>query len=222
MVRIVIHIRYKSLSPGMHAEAEGGSRGVVVYLLPGVTPAQRGAALRRLRQEGKRGCGPRLPSGQLAIALAADRLRAGLTHTAAAVRQHPVGMLLPAVLAGVLLTMFVLASVSVRDSGAAPPGAQGDDSMSITAGATGRGGPGETGPSAPRVGGQPARTSSAGAGAYAAVVLGPLAGTGAEVAGLAASAGAATAPLPETPPLPMGPPARSTPTFSQPRVTSGM
>lgn len=219
MVRIVIHIRYKNLSPGMHAEADRGSRGVVVYLLPGLTAAQRGAALRRLRQEGNRGCGPRLPSGQLAVALIADRLRAGVTHTGAAIRQHPVGMLLPAVLAGLLLTMFVLASVSVRDSGATTQGA-GPDSMSIAAGTPGRGGPGGHGgmpPSAVSVGGVPAGTSATGDGAYAAVVLGPLAGTGAEVAGLAASAGAATAPLPEAPPIPKGAadrnvPVRDTPT----------
>ena len=204
----------------MHAEADRGSRGVVVYLLPGLTAAQRGAALRRLRQEGNRGCGPRLPSGQLAVALIADRLRAGATHTGAAIRQHPVGMLLPAVLAGVLLTMFVLASVSVRDSAATTPGS-GPASMSIAAGAPGRGGPGGHGgtPSAASDGGVPAGTSPTGVGAYAAVVLGPMAGTGAEVAGLAASAGAATAPLPEAPPIPKGAAARNIPVRGMP--TSG-
>jgi hypothetical protein len=90
----------------MHGEAERGSRGIVVYLLPGLTSAQRKAALRRLRQEGSRGCGPRLPLRQLTVALVADRLRAGATHTTAAIRQHPAGTLLPAVLAGGLLTVL--------------------------------------------------------------------------------------------------------------------
>lgn len=96
----------------MHAEAECGTQGIIVYLLPGLTAAQRSAALRRLRQEGSRGCGPRLPSGQLAAALAADRLRVSAGNTGAAVRLHPVGTLLPALLAAVLLAAFVLASVS--------------------------------------------------------------------------------------------------------------
>jgi hypothetical protein len=206
----------------MHAEAERRPRGVVVYLLPGLTTVQRGAALRRLRQEGNRGCGPRLPSGQLAVALAADRLRAGLAHTAAAIRQHPVGMLVPAALAGALLTMFVLASASVRDTGAATPGTTADDSMSIPAGAPGRGGaPGGKQPSAASVGGQPAGTSPTGGGGYPAVVLGTMGGTGAEVAGLAASAGAATAPLPETPSLPRGQAARSTPAGGSTSPMSG-
>lgn len=97
----------------MHAEAEQGPRGVVIYLLPGLTPAQRKAALRRLRQEGDRGCGPRLPPGRLAVALTADRMRAGVRHIAAAVRHHPFGTLVSALLAGGLLAVFVFAFVSV-------------------------------------------------------------------------------------------------------------
>jgi hypothetical protein len=109
----------------MHAEAELGARGVVVYLLPGLTSAQRKAALRRLRQEGGRGCGPRLPSGQLAVALAADQVRTAVNNTARAIRQHPVGTLVPTALAGGLLAVFVSASVSVRVAPPAGPGAGG-------------------------------------------------------------------------------------------------
>lgn len=104
----MIHIRYKSLSPGMHAEAERGAKSVVVYLLPGLTTAQRSAALRRLRQEGRRGCGPRLPLGQLTVALVADRLRAGAGNTGAVVRHHPVGTVVHALLAVGLLAVFAL------------------------------------------------------------------------------------------------------------------
>ena len=141
MVRIVIHIRYKSLSPGMHAEAECGLRGIVVYLLPGLTSAQRKAALRRLRQEGSRGCGPRLPSAQLAAALVVDRMRSGVGNMAAVARQHPIGALLPTVLAGALLAAFVAASVSVRMTPAPVSGSPGATSWSIPAGIPGRGGP---------------------------------------------------------------------------------
>lgn len=134
----MIHIRYKALPPGMHAVAERGTRGVVIYLLPGLTPAQRNAVLRRLRQEGSRGCGPRLPSGQLAAALAADRLRVGAGNTGAVVRRHPVGTLVPALLAVGLLTAFVLASMSVTVPGLAPV-TGGADSRLSPAGPPGQG-----------------------------------------------------------------------------------
>lgn len=101
----MIYIRYKSLSPGRHAEAERGARGTVVYLLPGLAPGQRKAALRRLRQEGSRGCGPRLPATELLAALAVDRMLTGLRYVAAAVRVHPGRTLVPALLAGVLLAL---------------------------------------------------------------------------------------------------------------------
>jgi hypothetical protein len=124
----------------MHAEAERQQRDIVVYLLPGLTVAQRKAALRRLRQAGSRGYGPRLPLTQLATALAVDRMRSGVGNTAAAVRHHPVGMLLPTVLAGALLAVFVSASVSVRMTGAPVPGRPGIDSWSAPAGTPGRAG----------------------------------------------------------------------------------
>lgn len=125
----------------MHAEAECGLRGIVVYLLPGLTSAQRKAALRRLRQEGSRGCGPRLPSAQLAAALVVDRIRSAVGNTVAVVRQHPVGTLLPAALGGALLAAFVTASVSVRMTPAPVSGSPGATSWSIAAGTPGQGGP---------------------------------------------------------------------------------
>ena len=121
MDRVVIRIRYKDLSPGLHGKAERGARGTTVYLLPGLTWGQRSAALRRLRQEASRGCGPALPGPDLAVALAADRFRVGVRNTAAVVRLHPAGSLLPTVLAGLLMTLFVLASVSARMDGSSSP-----------------------------------------------------------------------------------------------------
>lgn len=104
----------------MHAEAKHEAGAIVVYLIPGLTSAQRTAALRRLRQEGSRGCGPRLPVGWLALALVADRLRLGLRSTAGAVRLHPVGTLLPALLAGSLLGGFLFASMYGQVETASP------------------------------------------------------------------------------------------------------
>jgi hypothetical protein len=110
----VIRVRYKDLSPGLHGKAEYCARGVTIYLLPGLTGKQRKAALRRLRQEASRGCGPALPLLWLTVALGADGVRMGLKNTAAVVRLHPAGSLLPAAVAGALMTLFVLTSVPVR------------------------------------------------------------------------------------------------------------
>lgn len=121
----MIRIRYRELPAGSHGKAESDARGTTIYLLPGLTGGQRKAALRRLRQESRRGCGPKLAAGQLAIAIAADRLRVGLRHTFAVVRLHPAGSLLPALFIGGLMTLFVLASASVGvvpAQGASGPG----------------------------------------------------------------------------------------------------
>ena len=85
-----------------------------MYLLPGLTGGQRKAALRRLRQEASRGCGPELRRPDLAVALAADRFRVGVRNTAAVVRLHPAGSLLPTAFAAALMALFVLAPLSAR------------------------------------------------------------------------------------------------------------
>lgn len=108
----MIRVRYQNLSAGLHGKAERNGRGTTVYLLPGLTGGQRRAALRRLRMEASRGCGPALPGQYLAVALAADRFRVGVRNAAAVIRLHPAGSLLPAAFAGLLMTLFVLASVS--------------------------------------------------------------------------------------------------------------
>ena len=72
----VIKVRYRDqneLSPGLHAATERQGRNTTVYLLSGLTAAQRRAALRRLKISARRGYGPRLPAPQLALALLADR-----------------------------------------------------------------------------------------------------------------------------------------------------
>jgi hypothetical protein len=126
----MIHVRYKELSPGLHGKTERSGRGITVYLLPGLTVRQRKAALRRLRQEASRGLGPELRRPDLVVALAADRFRVGVRNTAAVVRLHPAGSLLPAALAAAVMTLFVLAPVGAKmmwfsqsaPAGGLPPG----------------------------------------------------------------------------------------------------
>jgi hypothetical protein len=110
----MIRVRYKELSPGLHGKTERSGRGTTVYLLPGLTVRQRKAALRRLRQEASRGFGPRLRRPDLAVALAADRFRVGVRNTAAVVRLHPAGSLLPTAFAAALMALFVLIPLSAR------------------------------------------------------------------------------------------------------------
>ena len=83
----VIRIRYKDLSSGLHGGAERSARRTIVYLLPGLTGGQRKAALRRLRQEASRGCGPELPLPQLMAALGADKTRRTLRIATGVVRR---------------------------------------------------------------------------------------------------------------------------------------
>jgi hypothetical protein len=123
----VIRVRRRDFVSGSHnvtgfqGIAERLPRGVTIYLLPGLTGRQRRAVIRRLRQEASRGCGPELPLPQLVIALVLDRVRGALGLAVAALRLHPGTTLLPAALAGVVLTLFVLASGGVGPVPAARP-----------------------------------------------------------------------------------------------------
>ncbi|HEX8008331.1 MAG TPA: hypothetical protein VF482_18105 [Trebonia sp.] len=127
--------------------------------MPGLTSAQRKAALRRLRQEARRGCGPRLPVPQLAVALVADRIRVTFRNTGAVIRLHPAGSILPTAAIGCLMVLFVLASVSVRII--PQPGAAGSGGVPVNDGS----GAGGSGPGAvPRATG-PDPAGRAGSGA---------------------------------------------------------
>ena len=94
----MIKIRYRDpreLAPGLYAAAERHGRGTTVYLLPGLTVAQRRSALRRLRISARRGRGPRLPAAQLAVALLADRIRTATGRAGAVFRLHPAASTVP-------------------------------------------------------------------------------------------------------------------------------
>jgi hypothetical protein len=103
---IVIRIRYLDLSARLHATAAAAGRTTTIYLRPGLTAPQRRAALRRLRQESRVGCGPRLPAARLVLAIMADRARVAARQVIAVVRLHPAAALavpLAGVTAGLLL-----------------------------------------------------------------------------------------------------------------------
>lgn len=132
----MICIRYRDLSGGLHAVAECSGRGTTLFLVPGLTAGQRRAALRRLRHESRRGCGPRLPAAQLGVAVAADQVRSAVGQLAAAVRLHPALIMLPTVLVAVLAWLFV-ATTPLSQRGIAGQQGPGVLAPGITAQVTG-------------------------------------------------------------------------------------
>jgi hypothetical protein len=106
----MVKIRYSELPAGLHVRAEARGRDTVIYLLPGLTPAQRRAALIRVRSSSRMGHGPRLPAASMAMAVGADRLRTTVTNGAAAMRGHPVLLLPPLILLVSGAIVFVLMS----------------------------------------------------------------------------------------------------------------
>jgi hypothetical protein len=139
----MVKIRYAELPAGLHVVTEDRAGCTIVYLLPGLTPSQRRAALTFARQSARIGHGPSLPVVDMALALAADRARTSGRTVAAALRRHPV-LLLPlvVVVSGVIvITMLCFVTVSMT------PGR-----LPVTAPAphrTGGGGGGGAGPAGP-------------------------------------------------------------------------
>ena len=86
-----------------------------MYLLPGLSAAQRRAALRRLQISARRGYGPRLPAPQLALALVADRIRTHVGWAGAVFRSHPAGSTVPVmVVSAGAIAFLALSAVSIR------------------------------------------------------------------------------------------------------------
>src|SRR5580698_8733787 len=109
----MIKIRYRDpneLSPGLHAAAERHGRSTTVYLLPGLSAAQR-----RLKISARRGYEPKLPAPQLAVALAADRIRITVGRAGAVFRSHPAGSTVPVmVVSAGAIAFLALSAVSIR------------------------------------------------------------------------------------------------------------
>lgn len=122
----MIKIRYCELPPGLHVIAERQGRDTVIYLLPGLSQAQRQAALIRVRSSGRLGHGPAIPAFDLAIAIAGDKVRTTVRNGAVAMRGHPALLLPPLIVlfAGVIvfsLMSFVRVTVGPPAIGTGVP-----------------------------------------------------------------------------------------------------
>jgi hypothetical protein len=163
----MIKIRYRDpneLSPGLHAAAERHGRSTTVYLLPGLSAAQRRAALRRLKISARRGYDPRLPAPQLAVALAADRIRTTVGRAGAVFRSHPAGSTVPVmVVSAGAIAFLALSAVSIRVIHSPPRGPGQAFSGAAGPAASVRAGPGpgqSAEPVAAGVGNPPGRAGS--------------------------------------------------------------
>ncbi|HUY49208.1 MAG TPA: hypothetical protein VMV92_26395 [Streptosporangiaceae bacterium] len=167
----MIKIRYADLPEGLHAQVRARGRRTVIYLIPGLSPAQRRHALRRLIRTSRLGHGPRLRARGVALAVARDVVGSTLRNGLAAVRCHPAGSLLLAVFltsAVVCYALFVSVSIRLGPQHAGPPVAQGAPPLVPgTAGSSGRprasAGSGPAG-SVPAGGGADASPAPSGAG----------------------------------------------------------
>jgi len=124
----VIKIRYADLPQGLHAQVRTGGRRPVIYLLPGLSPAQRRDALRRLVRTSRRGYGPRLRGSGVVFAVARDVSQSTVRTGLAAVRAHPAGSAALAALvasAVVCYSLFVTVTVRLGPGPAGPPAAAG-------------------------------------------------------------------------------------------------
>jgi hypothetical protein len=139
----VIKIRYRDadeLSPGLHAAAVRQGRSTIVFLLPGLTAAERRAALRRLRLSARMGYCPPLPPVQLALALVADRIRTTVGQLGTLVRSHPAGSTVPVmVISAGAIAFLALSAVSIQvlhlphhpGASSALPGTNGESARGI-------------------------------------------------------------------------------------------
>jgi hypothetical protein len=111
----MVKIRYAELPAGLHVVAKERDGCTVVYLLPGLTPQQRRAALTFARRSARIGQGPSLPAVDMAFAVAADRAWTTGRTVLAVLRKHPM-LLLPlvaAVSAVIVVTMMSVVTVSL-------------------------------------------------------------------------------------------------------------
>jgi hypothetical protein len=116
----MVKIRYAELPAGLHVVTEERDGRTIIYLQPGLTPAQRRVALTFARRSARIGHGPRLPATGMAVALAADRARTTCHNLMAALRRHPT-LLLPLVAvvsAVIVITMLCVVKVGVTPASA--------------------------------------------------------------------------------------------------------
>ena len=120
----MIKIRYCDLPLGRHAHVHRAGRRSVIYLLPGLSPAQRRDVLGRLIRTSRQGYGPRLRASGVRFAVARDVAKTTVRNALAAVRCHPAGS---AALAAFIATgvicyaFFVTVTVRFAPHPAGPP-----------------------------------------------------------------------------------------------------
>lgn len=115
----MIKIRYADLPGGLHVRAEARGKDTIIYLLPGLTEAQRRAALHRARSSARIGHGPQLPAAGVVRAVAADRFRTTVRNALAALRVHlgvSVPLVVIAVSAAVAYALLASGTVSGQSS----------------------------------------------------------------------------------------------------------
>jgi hypothetical protein len=111
----VVKIRYARIPESLHVEVRSERGKAIIYLAPGLSRAQRQAALRKARQSGRVRHSPPLPASRLLVAVCADRAKTISMAAAAAARAHPVGFAVPAVTVVAALALYaLLTSVDVR------------------------------------------------------------------------------------------------------------
>jgi hypothetical protein len=108
--RIMVKIRYSELPSGLHVSVTKHGRRTIIYLKPGLTPAERHAALSRVRSSGRMGQGPQHHALSLVAAIGADRIRTTTRNGVTAVRSHPVLLLPLLILLVSTAIVFVLMS----------------------------------------------------------------------------------------------------------------
>ncbi len=124
----MIKIRYADLPHGLHAEVRTCGKQPVIYLLPGLSAAQRRDTLGRLIRTSRLGHGPRLRASGVAFAVARDVAKSTGCNGLAAIRCHPAGSaVLAALVAAVVVCYALFVTVTVRFSPrpAGPPAAAG-------------------------------------------------------------------------------------------------
>lgn len=120
----MVKIRYAELPAGLHVVTEERDGCTIVYLQPGLTPAQRRSALTFARLSARIGHGASLPPVDLAFALASDRVRTTGRNVVSALRRHPM-LLVPlvVVVSGVIVvTMLTVVTVSASPAGRSSDG----------------------------------------------------------------------------------------------------
>jgi hypothetical protein len=109
----LIKIRYQDLPAGLHVRTEATGRSTVIYLLPGLTHAERRAALLRARRSAQVRGGPRLTASGVAAAVVRDRLAATARNGVKAFRAHPMLLLPPLMIAAGATLIYVMLSAEM-------------------------------------------------------------------------------------------------------------